>query len=67
MNFMGGTPSTVSQAVLTLQTQSAPSRWLIKRLREENVLNYRVSEDDLAPYTDNLSSYLHISSLVQPS
>lgn len=58
MNFMAVTPFMMSQAFLTLQSQSALCRWLIKRLSEENMLNYRVSEDDPAPHTDNLSSYL---------
>lgn len=47
------------------QIQPNPSRWPIKRFSEkENMLNYGASEDDPAPYVDNLSSYLHISSLV---
>lgn len=53
------------QAFLSLQIQPSPSRWPIKRFSEkENTLNYGVSEDDPAPYADNLSSYLYISSLV---
>ena len=67
MNFMGAIPSMMSQAFLTLSTQSPPSRQLIKRLSEENMLNYRVSGDDPAPHIDNLSSYLYISSLALPS
>jgi len=60
-------PSMISQAFLTLQTQAAPSIGLIKKLSKENMLNYRVSEDDPTPYIDNPSFHIHISSLVLPS